>query len=67
MWHVCTREIQDDILQDKRATMLQHAVRTLIGIGSNEAADRSCLALYEAVDNTPAHVYHTVYHTVGVV
>lgn len=56
-WHVCTRrEIQDDILQDKRATMLQLAVQTLIGIGSNEAADRSCPALYEAVDTTLARV-----------
>lgn len=63
---VCTRqEIQDDILQDKRATMLQLAVRALIGIGSNEAADRSCPALYEAVDTTPPHVH--VYYTVDVV
>lgn len=34
--------------------MLQLAVRTLIGIGSNEAADRSRPVLYEAVDTTLA-------------
>lgn len=56
---VCTRrEIQDDILQDKRAAMLQLTVRALIGIGSNEAVDRSRAVLYEAVDTTPrTHAY----------
>lgn len=58
---VCTRqEIQDDILQDKRAAMLQLAARALIGIGSNEAADRSRPALYEAVDTTPRTYVYTI-------
>jgi hypothetical protein len=58
---VCTRqEIQDDILQDKRAAMLQLAVRALIGIGSNEATDRSRPALYEAVDTTPRTYVYTI-------
>lgn len=49
------RTIFCKINERARALQTPRAVRALIGIGSNEAADRSRPVLYEAVDTT--HVY----------